>query len=74
MDLLETISIEPTVVILQIIGLLFFIALPVWALFRLRSSQVSGLALVLWVIVIIVIPLLGPLAFFIVRPGHSESS
>jgi len=62
-------SIGPT----EILILLLVIALPVWALFRLRSSQVSGLALVLWVIVIIAIPLLGPLAFFIVRPGHSES-
>ena len=57
----------------EILILLLVIALPIWVLFRLRSSQVSGLALVLWVIVIIVIPLLGPLAFFIVRPGHSES-
>ncbi len=41
-------------------------------LLQLRSRQLSDVALVLWVVAIIAIPLLGPLAFFVVRPGRGE--
>lgn len=57
----------------ELLVLLFVVALPVWALFRLRSAHVGALASALWAIVIIAVPLLGPVAFFIVRPRHSES-
>ena len=53
----------------EIALLLVILALPVWTLFQVRSSRLSGLPLVLWVVVIVAIPILGPLAFLIVRPG-----
>ena len=46
-------------------------ALPVWTLFQVCSSGLGGLPLVLWVVVIVAIPILGPLAFLIVRPRPS---
>ncbi len=39
------------------------------ALTRLRRCQLDDTARVLWVIVIVLIPLMGALAFFIVSPG-----
>ena len=59
-------------IILLLSGLAGF-ALSVLALFRLHSIQLSGTAVALWVILIIVLPGFGGLAFFIVRPGRSES-
>ena len=61
----------PLVGLLEIVILGVLIALPVWALFRIRSSGMVGLEAVLWVIVVIAVPLLGPLAYLIVRPDRS---
>ena len=46
--------------------------LAIVALTRLRRCQLDETALVLWVIVILLIPLLGALAVFIVRPGKPQ--
>lgn len=46
-----------------------WIMLTIVALTRLRRCQLNETARVLWVIVILLIPLLGALAFFITSPG-----
>lgn len=46
-----------------------WIILTIVALTRLRRCQLDETARVLWVIVIVLVPLMGALAFFIVRPG-----
>ena len=64
------IGIDRTVWALQIVNLLIlagWLVLTIVALTRLRRCQLDDTALVLWVIVILLIPLLGALAFFIVR-------
>ncbi len=38
------------------------------ALFVLRRRPLTGMAQAVWALLIIVIPVLGPLAFFIVQP------
>lgn len=38
------------------------------ALFGLRRSHVTGITQVLWALLIVAIPVLGALAFFIVKP------
>ena len=38
------------------------------ALFALRQRPVTGITQAIWALLIIVIPVLGPLAFFIVQP------
>jgi hypothetical protein len=60
---------------LQIINLLLLISwlvLIIVALIRLRKRQLEPIIQVLWTIVVILIPILGPLAFFIVAPGKAE--
>lgn len=49
-------------------------ALSLIALFALRHSRVRGIAQVLWALLIVAIPVLGALAFFIVRPSESIQS
>jgi hypothetical protein len=66
------IGLDWTVWALQIVNLLIlagWLVLTIVALTRLRRCQLDETALVLWVIVILLIPLLGAVAFFIVRPG-----
>ena len=42
------------------------------ALFALRRSQVTGITQVLWALLIVAIPVLGALAFFIVKPTENN--
>ena len=56
-------------------GLLFvqllpivLIAFPVISLFDLAKKKLKGISLALWVLVICAVPLLGALAYWIIRP------
>ena len=65
------IGIDRTVWALQIVNFLIlagWLVLDIVALTRLRRCQLDDTARVLWVIVILLIPLLGAVAFFVVRP------
>jgi hypothetical protein len=44
------------------------------ALFALRQSRLTGIPQVLWAFLIVVVPVLGALAFFIVNPSENISS
>lgn len=44
------------------------------ALFALRNSELAGILQFLWAVLIVMVPLLGALAFFIVNPSESISS
>ncbi len=50
--------------------LLLWPILSIIALFVLRNRPLSGIAQAVWALIIIGIPVLGPLAFFIVMPGE----
>jgi ABC-type nickel/cobalt efflux system permease component RcnA len=66
------IGIDRTVWTLQVVNFLIlagWLVLAIVALTRLRRCQLDDTARVLWVIVIVLIPLLGAVAFFIVCPG-----
>ena len=61
---------------LLIIQFLIFGGWPLFsliALFALRRSNLTGTNQVLWALLIIAIPVLGTLAFFIVRPSEINS-
>jgi len=60
---------------LQIVNFLLLISwlvLIIVALIRLRKRQLEPIIQGLWTIVVILIPVLGPLAFFIVAPGKAK--
>ena len=44
------------------------------ALLALRQSRLTGIPQVLWAFLIVVVPFLGALAFFIVNPSENISS
>jgi len=61
-----------TVWLFQIVNFLTltgWIMLTIVALTHLRRCQLDETARILWAIVIVLLPLVGALAFFIVRPG-----
>ncbi len=45
----------------------------VFVLVSLRSRSLDDVAVVLWVIVTVVLPIVGPIAYFIVDPGTPNS-
>jgi hypothetical protein len=64
------VKIDITLLLLQILNialLVAWIALAIWALWRLRKEEMSDTAQVIWTVVILLIPILGAVAFFIVR-------
>lgn len=61
----------------MILELLIIVIYPLFslvALFALRQSQLTGILQFLWALLIVVVPFLGPLAFFIVNPSENTSS
>ena len=44
----------------------------VLALLALRGRGLAGTALALWVLIIVAVPVLGPPAYFILRPGDRQ--
>lgn len=58
--------------VLNLLILAGWLAMAFAALIRLRGRQLDDVARVLWAILIVVVPLLGALAFFIVQPGAAE--
>ena len=53
----------------QIIIPIALIVLPLLSLVDLAKKKLSGTPLALWVLIICAIPLLGPLAYWIVKPA-----
>lgn len=53
--------------ILNIALLIAWISLALWALFRLRREKLQDVAQVIWVAIILLVPVFGAVAFFIVR-------
>ena len=47
-------------------------ALSLSALIRLRRTHLTETGKALWALLIIAVPILGPLAFFIVKPGKAN--
>ena len=58
--------------IIQMLIFGIYPALSLVALFALRRSHVTGITQVLWALLIVAIPVLGALAFFIVQPTENN--
>ena len=69
---MEVLGINWGFLIIQFLIFGGWILLSLIALFALRRAQLTGINQALWVLLIIAIPVLGALAFFIVRPSESN--
>jgi hypothetical protein len=69
----ESVEIDPTLLLSQLLNITLLIAwivLAIWALWRLRKEEISDTAQVIWTVVILLIPILGAIAFLIVRSAR----
>ncbi len=69
---MQTVGLGIGIMELLVLGLWWILSLV--ALFALRTRPVTGIAQALWALLIIVVPVFGPLAFFIVQPRDNQAS
>ena len=65
---MDALGINITFLFMQLIFLILLIGFPVVTLFDLAKKKLSGTPLALWVLIICAIPLLGALAYWIIKP------
>ena len=65
---MEAIGINITFLFMQLIFLILLIGFPIVTLFDLAKKKLGGSSLALWVLIICAIPLLGALAYWIIKP------
>jgi len=65
---MEHIGINIGLLLLQLIFVIVMAGLPIISLFDLARKKLSGMPLAIWVLIICIIPILGSLAYWIVKP------
>lgn len=71
---MDSLGINMEYLIIQLIVIGIWPILVLCALFTLRRAQLAEINKALWTFIIITIPLLGSLAFFIVKPGKENQN
>lgn len=66
---MESMGINFGLFFLQLIAIILIFGLPIISLFDLRKHKLSGTTLGIWVLIICAIPIIGPLAYWIVKPS-----
>lgn len=66
---MDVLGINIGFLLIQVIFFILLIGLPIIALVDLARKKMSGSPLALWVLVICMVPLLGALAYWIIKPA-----
>lgn len=66
---METLGINLWFLLIQAVFVVLLIGLPLISLIDLAKKKLSGTPLALWALVICAVPLLGALAYWIVKPA-----
>jgi hypothetical protein len=69
---MEALGINWGYLIIQVLIFSVIPALSIMALLNLRRTHITGITQVLWALLIVAIPVLGALAFFIVKPSENN--
>ncbi len=69
---MDALGINTGLLMTQLLTLVVVVAFPLFTLFALRKQNLTGTPLALWVLIILLIPILGALAFWIVRPTRTQ--
>ncbi len=73
--MIDSLGVHLPFLIIQLINLFLLCGWPLLSLatvFTLRKSRLHGLTLAVWVLIVLVIPYLGALAYFIIRPAQDH--
>ena len=65
---MEALGINTGLLFIQVLISMVLIALPLLSLIDLARKNLSGMPLAVWVLVICIVPILGSLAYWIVKP------
>jgi hypothetical protein len=65
---MEPLGINTGLLFIQVLISMVLIALPILSLIDLARKNLSGMPLAIWVLVICAVPVLGSLAYWIVKP------
>ncbi len=74
---MEHVGVHPAFFLIQLCNfalLLTWLVASVVALLQLRKAELPPTAAAIWAAVICIVPVLGAIAFFIVRPGEPSAS
>jgi hypothetical protein len=71
---MDALGINTGLLLSQAIIPILLIGLPVLALIDLTKKRLSGTSLALWVLIICAIPVLGSLAYWIVKPAAESQA
>jgi hypothetical protein len=71
---MDALGINLVFVIIQVLIFSAIPALSIFALLALRRSHITGITHTIWAFFIVAIPVLGALAFFIVKPTENIQS
>jgi hypothetical protein len=69
---MDALGINGWLLLIQLIPVILFIGLPIIALVDLAKKKMSGTPLAVWVLVICAVPLLGVLAYWIIKPTTKD--
>jgi len=65
---MESLGINFDLLVIQILMAGILIGLPLISLIDLAKKRLSGMPLAIWALTICIVPLIGPLAYWIIKP------
>ena len=68
---MDGLGINTGLLFVQLFFVLGLIGFPIISLIDLKKKKLSGTTLAIWVLIICVIPLFGPVAYWIIRPSST---
>jgi hypothetical protein len=71
---MEPLGINIGLLLVQSIIPILLLGFPIISLIDLGKKKLSGTTLALWVLIICVIPILGPLAYWIIKPTPENNA
>jgi hypothetical protein len=71
---METLGIGISELIIPTIMMVFLIGLPIITLINLSSKKMTGTPLAVWVLVICVVPGIGSIAYWIIKPTAESNA
>jgi len=66
---MDDLGINSGLLFVQILPVILFIGLPVISLLDLRKKNLSGTPLAVWVLIICAVPIVGSLAYWVIKPS-----
>lgn len=66
---MEAIGINASMLLVQAFVVILFLGLPIISLIDLARKKLTGIPLAIWAVFIVVVPLMGSIAYWVIRPS-----